>query len=198
MQAGVVGVTLDRTLSYKEHIHNTKMKVSTRNNLLRKLSNSKWGANASTIRTTALSCYYVAEYAAPVWARSSHAQKLNPELNSACRAVTGCLMPTNVADLYLLSGIAPPDIRRDVCARVEKTKQETNADHSLYGQNPAERRLKSRNCFLRSVKPADFPPKVILCSAWLMRLQKIPHRATVNLDESLAKEFDRPWMTWRC
>ena len=62
-----LGVTLDRTLSYKEHMHNTKMKVATRNNLLRKLSNSKWGANASTIRTTALAlCYSVAEYAAPV------------------------------------------------------------------------------------------------------------------------------------
>ena len=169
-----IGVTLDRTLSYKEHMHNTEMKVATRNNLLRKLSNSKWGANASTIRTTALAlCYSVAEYAAPVRARSSHAQKLNPELNSACRAVTGCLKPTN--------------IRRDVCARVEKTKQETNEAHSLYGQNPAERRLESRNCFLRSVKPADFPPKVIRCSAWLRRLQAIPHRATVNIDESLAK-----------
>ena len=92
-----LGVTLDRTLSYKEHMHNTKMKVATRNNLLTKLSNSKWGANASTIRTTALAlCYYVAEYAAPVWSRSSHAEKLNPELNSTCRAVTGCLKPTNV------------------------------------------------------------------------------------------------------
>ena len=30
------GVTLDRTLSYKEHMHNTKIKVATRNNLLRK------------------------------------------------------------------------------------------------------------------------------------------------------------------
>ena len=90
-----LGVTLDRTLSYKEHIHNTKMKVATRNNLLRKLSNSKWGANASTIRTTALAlCYSVAEYAAPFGARSSHAQKLNPELNSACRDVIGCLKPT--------------------------------------------------------------------------------------------------------
>ena len=60
------------------------MKVVTRNNLLRKLSNSKWGANAKTIRTTALALSYsVAEYAAPVWARSSHAQKLNMELNSA-------------------------------------------------------------------------------------------------------------------
>ena len=100
--------------------------------------------------------------------------------------------------MYLLVGIAPPDIRRDVCARVEKTKQETNEAHSLYGQNPAERRLESRNCFLHSVKPADFPPKVIRCSAWLRRLQAIPHRATVNIDESLAKGFDRPWTTWRC
>ena len=135
----------------------------------------------------------MAAYAAPVWA-----QKLNPELNSACRAVTGCLKPTNVEDLYLLAGIWPPDIRRDVCVRVEKTKQETNEAHSLYGQNPAERRLKSRNCFLRSVNPADFPPKVVRCSAWLRRLQAIPHRATVNIDESLAKGFDRPWTTWRC
>ena len=46
--------------------------------------------------------------------------KLDSELNSACRAITGCLKPTNVEELYLLSGVAPPGIRRDVCARVEK------------------------------------------------------------------------------
>ena len=118
-----LGVTLDRTLSYKKHIHNTKMKVATRNNLLKKLSNSKWGCNASTIRTTALALSYsAAEYACPVWARSPHASKLDPELNDACRSITGCLRPTNVEELYLLAGIAPPDIRRDVCARVEKKK----------------------------------------------------------------------------
>ena len=80
-----LGVTLDRTLSYIKHIHNTKMKVATRNNLLKKLSNSKWGCNASTIRTTALALSYsAAEYACPVWARSPHASKLDPELNDAC------------------------------------------------------------------------------------------------------------------
>ena len=120
-----LSVTLDHTLSYKEHMHNTKVKVATRNNLLRKLSYSKLGANASTIRITALALYYsVSEYAAPVLARSSHAQKLNPELNSACRAVTGCLKPTNLEDIYLRAGIVPPDIRRDICAGMENTKQE--------------------------------------------------------------------------
>ena len=116
-----LGVGLDRTLSYKKHIHNTKMKVDTRNNLLKRLSKSKWGCNASTIRITALALSYSATpYACPVWARSSHASKLDPELNDTCRSITGCLRPTNVAELYVLVGIAPPDIRRDVCARVER------------------------------------------------------------------------------
>ena len=119
-----LGVTLDRTLSYKTHIHNTKMKVATRNNLLKKLANSMWGTNARTIRTTALAfCYSTAEYAAPVWERSAYAHLLNPELNQACRAITGCLKPTNVENLYLIAGTAPPEIRRSVCARVERTKQ---------------------------------------------------------------------------
>ena len=64
-------------------------------------------------------CHSVAEYAVPVGARSHHAHVLDSEINTACRAITGCLRPTNVEDVYLLAGIAPPDIRGDVCARVE-------------------------------------------------------------------------------
>ena len=40
-----LGVTLDRKLSYKTHIHTTKMKVATRNNLLKTLANSRWETN---------------------------------------------------------------------------------------------------------------------------------------------------------
>ena len=90
-------------------------------------------------------------YGECVWDRSPHASKLDPELNDACRSITGCLRPTNVEELYLLAGIAPSDIRRDVCARVEKKKQETNAAHPLHDQVPAERRLK-RECFLSIVR----------------------------------------------
>ena len=39
-----LGVHLDRTLCYKTHIEKTKMKVNARNNIIRKLVNSKWGA----------------------------------------------------------------------------------------------------------------------------------------------------------
>ena len=107
-----LGVTLDRTLCYKTHIHNTNMKVASRNNQLKKLGNYRWGTNARTIRTTAIALYYsTAEYAEPVWERSAYSHLLNAELNHACRAITGCLKPTNVDNVYLLAGIAPPEIR---------------------------------------------------------------------------------------
>ena len=85
-----------------------------------------------------------------------------------------------------------------MCARAEKAKQETNEAHSLHRQIPAERCLKFRNCFLHSVRSANFSPKVIRCSEWLRRTNKTPHRTSVNLDESLARGHDSPWTTWRC
>ena len=194
-----LGVTLDRTLSYKTHIHNTKMKVATRNNLLKKLANSRWGTNARTIRTTALAlCYSTAEYAAPVWERSAYAHLLNPELNQACRAITGCLRPTNVVNLYLLAGIAPPEIRRSVCARVERTKQVERETHSLFEHTPARRRLKSRRSFLTSVQPVHFPAKVVPVNEWKRRLEEKAHAGVVNLYEDLATGHDSPWLNWRC
>ena len=156
-----LGVTLDRTLSYMTHIHYTKMMVATRNYILNKLANSRWETNARTMRTTALVlCYSTAEYVVPVCERWNYVHLLTPELNQAYRAITGCLKPTNVDNLYLLAGIAPPEIRRSVCARVERTKQVERETHSLFGHTPAGSRLKSRRSFLTSVQPVHFPAKV--------------------------------------
>ena len=119
-----LGVTLDRTLNYKQHILNTKMKVATHNNLLKKLANSKWGTNARTIYnySTSLVLLYCRIRCTSLGEIISRKQT-EPVLNQACRSTTGCLKPTNVEDIYLIAGIAPPDIRREVCARVERTKQ---------------------------------------------------------------------------
>ena len=177
------GVTLDRTLIYKQHIQNTKMKMETCNNLLKKLVNSQWGTNARTTRTTQLAlCYSTGECAAPVWARSTHANLLDQALNQACHCITGCLKPTNVADLYLLAGIASPDIRRNVCARprVERTKQMKQETHSLFGHTPASTRLKSRRFFPTSVQPIDFPAKTVRCNEWKKRLH---HNAHIEIDK---------------
>ena len=88
-------VKLDCTLSYRSHILSTKAKVNTRNNILRKLTNSKWVCTPHTLKASTLAlCYTAAEYACPVWSRSVHASKLDPALSNACRTIIGCLKPT--------------------------------------------------------------------------------------------------------
>ena len=140
-----LGVTLDRTLSYKAHIEKTKKKVGTRNNIIRKLRTSKWGATPTTLRSSALAlCYSAAEYACPVWERSTHAKKLDATLNETCRMITGCLKPTNTNSLPVLAGIAPSDIRRAVASRTERTRQTTDQRHPLNGHLGVVPRLKSR------------------------------------------------------
>ena len=159
---------------------------------------SKWGANANTIRRTALALSYsTAQYTAPVCARSPHAKNQNPRLNQACRSVTGCLKPTNIEDLYFVSGVAPRALRC-VCARVERQKQSTRETHSLFGQIPATKRMKSRHSFLSSVQPANFTAKVIRCSEWRKRLRCKPHIGIINLHEEMAKGYDSPLTTWKC
>ena len=74
-----LGVTLDRTLSFSAHISKLRGKIGTRNNLIRKLATSKWGADPRTLRSSVLAlCYSAAEYCAPVWCRSVHAKKRAP------------------------------------------------------------------------------------------------------------------------
>ncbi|KAK3893287.1 hypothetical protein Pcinc_002843 [Petrolisthes cinctipes] len=142
-------VTLDRTLSFAEHVRKTKLKVATRNNLLGKLANSNWGADPRTLRSTALALSYsTAEYCSAVWCRSCHAHKVNPELNNSCRIITGTLRPTPLPTLYRLVGIAPPHIRRETQAKVQKYIQENDVRHPLYGHSGVRRRLKSRKSFM--------------------------------------------------
>ena len=49
-----LGVTMDRTLSFKEHTRKLKAKIQSRNALLSKLANSKWGTSPYTLRCTFL------------------------------------------------------------------------------------------------------------------------------------------------
>ena len=117
------------------------------------------------------------------YARSTYADILDPELNKACRAFTGCLKPTHVEDLNLLAGISPPDTRRDVCARMERTKQMEQETDSLFGHIPERSRLKSRKDFLASVKPSYFPAKVVGCNEWQRRSRDKSRLGMVNLNE---------------
>src|SRR6218665_2902316 len=86
-----LGVTLDRALTYHDHLKKIAAKVNTRNNLLAKLAGSTWGPNASTLRSSALAlCYSAAEYCA----RSHHTNLNDVKLNATMRIVSGTLLPT--------------------------------------------------------------------------------------------------------
>ena len=80
-----LGVTLDRTLSYRSHLTKTAGKLKNLNNLLMKLSGSTWGASATTLQSSALAlCYSAAEYCAPVWSRSAHTSQVNVQWTLTC------------------------------------------------------------------------------------------------------------------
>ena len=53
-----LGVTLDRTLTYKMHISKLSQKISTRDNLLRRLAGLSWGANFKVLQTAAVCLIY--------------------------------------------------------------------------------------------------------------------------------------------
>ena len=146
--------------SHSKHTQVVCSKVGIRNNIIRKLRTSKWGATPNTLRSSALAiCYSAAEYACPVLERSAHAKKLVVTLNETCRRITGCLKPTNTNSLPVLAGIAPSYIRRAVASRTERTRQATDERHPLNGHLGVVPRLKSRKSFMTCTKPIDTTTK---------------------------------------
>ena len=110
-----LGVTLDRTLSYRVHLMKTAGKLKNPNNLLMKLADSTWGAIANTLQSSALAlCYSAAEYCAPVWSRSAHTSQVNVQLNSNMRLISDTLHSTRLPWRPMFSNIEPPALRRKV------------------------------------------------------------------------------------
>jgi hypothetical protein len=66
------------------------MKVNSRVNLVQKLSGTKWGSRAHTLRTACRALVYSAiEFCAPFWLNSVHVNKVDVQLNNVMRLITG-------------------------------------------------------------------------------------------------------------
>ena len=170
------------------------MKVNARNNIICKLANSKWGCKASTLQPSCLAlCYSAAEYACPVWARSTHTA-----LHDCCRIISGCLKPTNVDSVHILAGVAPPHITRSVACRVERTRQTTDARHQLFHHQPAASRLKSRKSFMRTVTPLDSSASSSRLQLWKYSLTDVPASVKMRLEvaESLPAGYGEAWLCY--
>ena len=196
-----LGIHLDRTLCYKTHIEKTKMKVNARNNIIRKLANSKWRCEATTLRPSCLAlCNSAAEFACPVWTRSTHAHKLNPALHDCCRIISGCFKPTNLDSVHILAGIAPPPhTKRTVACRLERTRQTTDARHQLFHHQPATSRLKSRKSFMGTVTPLDSSASSGRLRLWEDSLTDVPASVKMGLEvaDFLLAGSGEDWLCWR-
>jgi len=159
-----LGVMLDQSLTYKHHCEKTKLKIATRNNILRKLTGSTWGDNAHTLRVSALPlCFSAGEYDSPVWSRSVHTKQIGTILNESCRLVTGCLKSTLLPKIYQHAGIAPPNIRREVAADWERTKAESDIRYPLHSQTTPNFRVSDLNpeSFLKTTKLLNKHPEEV-------------------------------------
>ena len=116
-----------------------------------------------TFRTTALAlllCCRSCMHHPYAWSRSAHAPKMDPALNSSCRAFTGCLRLTKVQDVYLLCSIAPSHTSEGwSCPRKKRTNKKTiYSTHSLFQQQPVGKWLKARHSFLNTVELLEYQP----------------------------------------
>ena len=158
--------------------------------------NSTWGAHPKTLRMTTLALSHsTAGYASPVRARSCHAKKIDPEVNNACRIVTGQLRPTQLPLLYRTAGIAPPQTWREMQARTHKHSQENNKRHLMFDHKYPRSRLKSRKCF-RTVESLDPNLSAFWCLKAWNELETYPNEAIQLQIEELPTGTDLQRKDW--
>ena len=148
-----LGVKLDRSLTFRHHLQNVAGKASARVSLLRRLCGLDWGADFTTLRSSTLALVHApAEYCASVWGQSCHTKRVDAQLNSALRTITGCLRPTPTHQLPVLAGIPPHHLRREAATRQAALKAATAELHPLHTRVQAalpRQRLRSRKPFIR-------------------------------------------------
>jgi len=167
-----LGVTLDRSLTYRRHLESLRKKLTSRVALLRRLAGSGWGAGATTLRTATLALVNsTAEYCAPVWRRSAHTCLIDPTINDALQIVTGCLRPTPSDNLPILAGIQPAELRRSG-ATLYLGRRAMEPGHLLHSalarpSSAVARRLKSRHPFVPAAQQlVSFSDNNIRAAQW--------------------------------
>ena len=131
-----------------------------------------------------------------MWSRSAHAHKIDPELNKACRTITGNLRATSLSSLYRLAGICPPDIRRKAIEKVERYKQLSDPRHPLYGHQEERQRLKSRHSFVTVAGLEGSSAKAYRLSKWREKDALNANAALPIIQEDLPSGSNLPRKDW--
>ncbi|XP_030760805.1 uncharacterized protein LOC115885916 [Sitophilus oryzae] len=195
-----LGVTLDKTLTFKEHLTRMMAKLRTRNNILQKLCGTTWGSSASTLRSSALGLVYpVAEYCAPVWLNSKHTRMVDTQLNQTMRIISGTIRPTPTIWLPTLSNIAPSNLRRAHALVREFNKIMNNPQLQVHDDVPhiQGNRLRSRHPPLKTayeLHQNDFDINERWREKWENEAAPMYHGLPYVINEPAG--FDLPSGTW--
>lgn len=197
-----LGITLDRSLTYRKHLEKTRAKLKSRNNIIQKLCGSSWGTDANTLRISSLALVYsVAEYCSPVWRHSHHVRMVDTQLNSTMRLITGAIKSTPLPWLHILSNIAPPCLRREAALVREynKIKENTTLEiHTDLANRGDENRLLSRNPLWTQVQQIDNLSTHTIEDRWLnyWNNSEVMNSDLVECPNVMLNGFDQPRRRW--
>ena len=134
----VLGLTLDRKLTYSPHIHNISLQAHTPLQIIKTLTATGWGKQKETLMATYKAVMRPAlEYASSIWsllASSTSINKLQVMQNSAWRTATGCTQDTNIQYMHDDTIIHP--IHEHLQLHVSQYKQKHNIHHTPYANKP--------------------------------------------------------------
>ena len=142
-----LGVKLDRTLTYRDHLTALQGKGMARTALIHRLAGTRWGASTPTLRKSTLCTRVCASgILCPGVVQKRPPRLVDVSLNAALRTITGCLRPTQVEQLPVLAEIAPPALRREAATLVlgRRACQHDHLLHDVVENSNHRKRLKSR------------------------------------------------------
>lgn len=111
----ILGMTLDRRLSWKEHVENLKTKSQNSLNILKMTAHTKWGGSRDCLKNLYSSLTLSKlDYGSIIYdsAKPNLLQKLNTVQNTALRLISGAMYTSPIASLHAESNIPPLQYRR--------------------------------------------------------------------------------------
>ena len=106
-----LGVTFDRTLSFKYHVLSLRKKFHSRFRAFRSIASASWGPSKESLCTLYKAFIRpILTYASPGWfpfSSPTHITSVERMHRSSCRVITGCLSSTPIP-LLLIEALLPP------------------------------------------------------------------------------------------
>ena len=149
-----LGVTFDRTLSFRAHIDNATKKMKKRCQVMRCLRGRDWGLEKSDMRQIYLTyARSAAEYSASAWSPSVSAtqlKRLETTQNEALRVITNTTKTTSIQSLRVEAGVQPFKSRCEELSAISMEKSKrlplNNPRRQIADQESPRKRL-VRDCW---------------------------------------------------